>query len=344
MLKPFQCSALGVLLLLAAALPLPCRAQGAGGGSPPVDTMTTTGDSGKLERKTKGWLFGRPSLKTPEAQLAYADRLRAAKRLRAATSAYLALVREWHGSKEAPAAQLAYAELLEERGDSTKAFDEYQYLVEFFPGLFPFDKVQDRQFRIANKVRSDRHMGFGVFRGFESPERALPLYHKVAGNGAFSPHAAEAEFLVGQINEDLRDFEAAIQAYEQVKVRHARTPFAEQAAFRLGLCKASLADDNIRNEPYYRDAMSSLSLFIRDYPNSQKVSEVQARLDNLKDRLAAMYYERAVYYDSVMKRPSAAVIAYSDFIRNFPSSELAQKASERIDVLKAQLETTHEKR
>ncbi len=54
-----------------------------------------------------------------------------------------------------------------------------------------------------------------------------------------------------------------------------------------------------------------------------------------------MYYERAIYYDSIAHRPRAALIAYSDFIKKFPKSDRSEEVNGRIADLKAQLEEKH---
>ena len=48
--------------------------------------------------------------------------------------------------------------------------------------------------------------------------------------------------------------------------------------------------------------------------------------------------ERAVYYDTVEKNAKAAVIAYRDFVRTFPMSNLRERAESRIAELSATME------
>jgi outer membrane protein assembly factor BamD (BamD/ComL family) len=47
-----------------------------------------------------------------------------------------------------------------------------------------------------------------------------------------------------------------------------------------------------------------------------------------------MAYARAQFYDKLSRRPEAALLAYEDFVKNFPSSELAAIAQQRIDQLR----------
>ena len=167
-----------------------------------------------------------------------------------------------------------------------------------------------------------RHAKFWFIHGYTAPERALPLFERLAKNGPQWRNAAKVQYNIGLINEGSGDYEAATRAYEVVVVSHPGTPEADEASYRRARCLARQVDDSPRNEPAYRD-----------YPKSEHAAEARKLLDTLKERLARMYFERAEYYDRIEKKPTAALISYRDFIRNFPTSELAQQASDRIDAL-----------
>ena len=56
----------------------------------------------------------------------------------------------------------------------------------------------------------------------------------------------------------------------------------------------------------------------------------------LKQHLVDTAFRRAAFYDRIAHRPRSAVIAYSDFIRQFPLTTEAEKAKERIAILEEQ--------
>ena len=309
-------------------------AQHAGHEPAPLPAAKT-----KAEKKTPGW-FRHPRARTPDEQLKLADELLAAGKKKDAARQYDALVRAWHESAQAPAAQLAYAKLVEDRRDYAGAFDEFQYLVDHFAGRFPFDEALDHQYRIANTVMTQRH-GRLLFGGYRAPERALPYLEQIMKNGPQWRNAAQVQFDIGVINEENKEYDAAIRAYEVIPVSYPDSPLAEEAAFRRAQCLYTVAMATPRHEPGYREAMSALSMFSRDYPRSAQAETAGRNLDQLKEQLAGLYFERAVFYDRISRNPRAAVIAYADFIRNFPTSELAAQASERMDALK--LETENKK-
>jgi outer membrane protein assembly factor BamD (BamD/ComL family) len=291
----------------------------------------------KPDRKQPSF-FRRPAEETPAAQFAYASRLRERGAYDKARRQFDALVRTWPGAPEAPEAQFAVAELLEQDGRLRKAFDEYQYLVDYYAGLFPYGDVLARQFSIARQVMSMRHGKLLFLPGFEAPEQALPLLEKVVENGPRWEKAAAAQFLIGTIHEERREYAEAVVAYEKVRHWFGRTPLAADAAYRRAQCLYETARRSPRDEEACRDALSALAGALARYPDHAEADAARALLDELKGNLADMYYRRAVFYDRMKTKPKAALIAYTDFMKKFPWSDKAVEVNGRIEELKAQLE------
>lgn len=323
-------SLLSCCLLL---LTLPCAAQdGAAPGDPPFESREKKGGS---ETRRPSW-FHSPDKKTPAEQLVYAKSLIEKGRDRKARKQLLALVYEWQASPEAAEAQLLYASLLEKSGRYEKAFKEYQYLVDHYVGAFIFEDILNRQFALANQVRTQRRWTFwGIFDGVESPERALDLFEQVARNSPGWERAPEARFYIGAIQEQRERYQEAADEYAMVVLRHRRSTLAADASFRRGRCLYNEVQHQPRNEMLYREALSALVGYTRDFPTHEGVEDAMGYVDELKETLAAMYFEIARYYDEICHRNDAAIIAYLDFIRNFPSSELAVTAHKRIQELRS---------
>ena len=98
-----------------------------------------------------------------------------------------------------------------------------------------------------------------------------------------------------------------------------------------------MANESPRDETLCRQAFSAVAGFIADYPKHGSIELAREYRDTLDDRLTNMYYELASFYDKTGKH-KAAIIAYEDFIRKFPSSRLAGDVSVRIETLKGKQE------
>ncbi len=306
----------------------------------PDDFETSDADGPeKLDKKIPRF-WRRPAQQTPAEQLAYAQAQEAAGHGKKAERHYNVLVHRWHQSEEAPVAQFAYARLLYERGRYERAFREFQYMVQFFSGHFDYNRVLDYQLRIGNHILGRRWGTFGVFPGFESPERALPLLEAIVVNAPAWEKTPAIRLTIAMVYENAGEHDAAIKAYEAVIQAHPGRTEAQTAAYRQAICLADLSEKSQRDERSCRDALSALASFQAAYPQSEHRADVQARLDSLKVRLEEMHYQRARYYDVIEKRPGAALVSYREFLKRFPGSDRAPAILERI----AELEQHEEKK
>lgn len=297
---------------------------------------TTEPEPKRLDRKSQS-VFYRPAKSTPAEQIAFANSLRDANKLKSACKQYSALVHRWHESREAPLAQRELAALLERRGKYQDAFAEYRYLIENYASSFAYSEILDRQFRIANQIMNEEAGVLGLFGDSTPREEALPLFEQIVASGPRWERAPEAQFHVGWIHENKGDYELAIAAYDTVQQEYPRSDFAASSSFRMGTCLYELAKAGKHDERSAQRARSQLNLFLRDYPDHESAADAKKDVAELTTRLADQYYQRARFYDLKAKRPRAALIAYTDFLNKFATSESAETARRRIAELKAEL-------
>ena len=275
----------------------------------------------------------RPAKDNPHAQLVYADQLRAAGRLRAAGSEYRLLTVFWPEAAEAPKAQLAYAQTFDMRQKWQDAFEEYSYLIEHYPGTFPYNDILQRQFEIAELLMTTPKGKFLFFPGFQAPERAVPLFEKILEHGPEWEKAPEVQYLIGRANELSDQHELAVVAYLSTQVRYPDSPFAEQAAYHRAICLEYLSRSEPNNEAALDEAWSTVHQFVTRYPKSDKTPECLKLRDELLRRRARHAYNRASYYDTIAHQPKAALLEYQDFVRLFPHSDWTPHAQQRIEQL-----------
>jgi tetratricopeptide (TPR) repeat protein len=326
---------LGILALATAtvSLALPASAAQDAMGPPRKDKGDKKEET--TERKSLGWFSHKPVKESPAEELAYTRQLEQEGHDGNAEDEYLALVRKWPDAAEAPVAQLSYAKLLDRRKKYEEAFEEYQYLIDHYAGCFPYAEVLDSQFKIALLVMNERSMTFwGLFPGFRAPESALPLLEKLVANGPGWERTPEARFHIGAIREEQGEYLDAVRAFEEIQQRHPRSPYAIPAAFHRAYCLFKEAEDNARDERRCRNALAALAAYVAEHPDSENAAEAKRCLDTMRTRLGDMYFDRAVFYDEVARRPKSALIAYTDFAKKFPNAGQTARARERIEALK----------
>lgn len=283
----------------------------------------------RMPRKGTSW-FNRPSADTPAEQLAYARKLLEGGNSRRVRRAFSALVHKWHDSAEAPQAQFEYARLLADAGSYKDAFKELQYLMDYFPAEFPFEKTIDLQYRIANELMGE---GRFLYIGMSGEDRALPLLAQIARNAPNGVNIVDVHLKIGAIHENREEFDEAIDVYDKLLGLMPKGEAVELVAMRRAMCFVKRLPDGMRNQEDLERAMSVLASYLRDYPGSSHVELVRAELDKMKARAAALAYEQPRFYEKTGKN-GAALAAYEDFIRRFPNSAQAREAAERVQELK----------
>jgi outer membrane protein assembly factor BamD (BamD/ComL family) len=320
---------------VAAATALASDMQTPGPTPPPELPKKAEVDTRSPAKRGTHW-YRHPDQDTPAEQEAYAARLSEEERWRSSEKAYDALVYAWPDSPQAARAQFNLAKLLQKRERYEKAFNEYQYLIEYYPGQFNYEEVLGYQFQIANYMMNSRRGQFLFLPGFASPDRALPLFERIVRNAPSWTNAPLAQFNIALIHDLNTDEEEAVDAYEAVLSRYPRSEWADDASYRQADCLCRLSGQNLNDENALDEAIAALSEFIRSYPgNEERVAEARLRLKDMNQRKQEMAFERARFYDHVAKRPEAALRAYEDVRKKYPQSDWAMKAEDRISELKS---------
>ncbi len=319
-------TALWIVLLATALAPVAATA---------ADEAGTAGST--RERKRPGW-FSHPAMPAAAPQLQYAAMLRDRGSLRQAAKQYERLVRSWPESPEAPVAQLELARILDSRGKTQKAFDEYQYLIDHFGGRFPYTEVIEAQYRLAETVMDARHATLGVFPGFRSPERAVPLFEQIVENAPGWDRTPAAQFTVGRIHQDGGDYDLAIPAFESVQYRYPRSEFAPESAYRQADCAYRIAMRMTHDEQAAAEARTYLEQFLSSFPRHEQAPAAREQRDAIERRLADFLYERARFYDQLAHKPESALIVYRDYMEQFPSSDRAPAVQARINEIASTVE------
>ena len=276
-----------------------------------------------------GSLFLRPAKSTPADQLVHARALRDRGSLRRAKSHYHALVATWPASVEAATAQYEWARILEQQEDFPAAFEQYQVLIDRFPGRFDFHEVIRRQTALAERMATHRALPY-LFGGFASPDRAVPMYEQILTNAPAWEGAAETRYRIGEIHEADADLYDAAAAYADVAYRHPQSPWAEKAAARRVECLVRVSEKAPNNTRALDEAWAAAADYLTRHPASERAPLVTLRRDALFRRRAETAFEAARYYDRQKRSPDVVRTAYERFLSQFPNSPWTAAAQRRI--------------
>jgi len=291
-------------------------------------------DEPAIERKTPSF-FRRPAEHTPAAQWQRVQRLEGEGRKRKAIKAANALVRKWHHSPEAAQAQLAIGRLQEARGDLTAAFDEYQYLIDHFAGLFPFQEVLTRQYQIANHLLKPPKTFLGLT--LASLEDVRLRFEQIARNAPNWELAPDALFKAASCHELDNDPFAAADGFARLQTRYPAAPAAVAAAVEEIRIRRALAAKYPMDAALTRRAVAAIDNALRAYGDHVNRDEMAAWRRELYEAAMARAYERAAFYDGKRPQPRAALVAYREFLRTYPDAPQAEAVRLRIGELEAAL-------
>jgi len=312
---------LGVLLL-AAALPAAAQRQ-----QPEEPLELAKAGEPAIARKEPSF-FNRPAERTPAAQWQRVQQLEADGKVRQALKAANALVRTWHHTPEAARAQLAVARLNEARDRPEAAFDEYQYLIDHFAGLFPFQQVLERQYQIANHLLKPPRTFLGL--ALDAMTDVRLRYEQIVRNAPNWERAPDAMLKAASCHELDGDPFAAADAYAHLQTRYPLAAAAVSAAAEEIRIRRELAARYPMDEALTRRAIAAIDNALRAYGGRLNRDELASWRRELTDAAMERAYERAAFYDGKRKQPRAALAAYREFIRLHPDSPRAEAVRARI--------------
>ena len=195
-------------------------------------------------------------------------------------------------------------------------------MVENYTGMFDYIKVIEAQYRIANEISCK---GNG--------KDAIPLFEFLVENAPQWKEAPVCQLMIGIIYQNNEDFEEASLAFEYLLTRYNKDRRAADAASNYAVCLTEISRRYPRDEKSCRRALSALASYIHSYPDHHDYDAVRDIFDERHKHLIQMNYSRAFFYDK-QKNYKAAIIAYTDFTKRFPSAEQTHAVQKRINELK----------
>ena len=314
------------------------RVVGSGiGGNSPYATDAYPGFDGlddlpKPERREKSW-FLHVARDTPAEQFAYAKELAENNDFKKACKMCDALVREWPASPEAPQAQLMYAMLLAKSlEDYDEAFEQLDYLLDFYPRDCAYAELVEYQYKLANLMVREKKTFLGM--SFTSTRILRQHYEMIVRRAPGARYVPEAMLKIADLREQDQQYEEAVLVYAALMSRFPSSPEARVAAYLQAKARMWLVRRLAYNLPRCKDTASYLQMTLKRLPDHPQAEEMKTWLDELKVYMAEDAYVRAKFYDSRQRTSHAAAAAYERFLEEYPDSAHAEEVSRRLDELR----------
>ena len=144
-------------------------------------------------------------------------------------------------------------------------------------------------------------------------------------NHAGSALADSAQFVLGECHFKMKEYIIAASEYQKLYVQYPQSSLAQEAEYKMGICFLELSPKYSLDQVYTQKAIDTFQLFIEDYPNSEKVDEATARIQELRHKLAHKEFFNGMLYHK-MKEYASARIYYELVLDNYYDTEYAPRA------------------
>ncbi|MFH1854423.1 MAG: outer membrane protein assembly factor BamD [Candidatus Omnitrophota bacterium] len=267
---------------------------------------------------------------TPEEQLSYAQEYYKKGNFKMALKEFKKLIKYYPLSKEAPTAQYYTGRIMEDMGIFYDAFKAYQKVIDLYPYTELVDDVIEREYKIGELFFLGQKIN--VLGPIKVPARdkAIEILKTVADNAPYGKYADPAMYKAGLTYKEIFDYDNAILMFKNLIDKYPNSELIDKARYQLAECSKLLSLKPEYDQTPTTVAREEFEEFIEKHPESEMTGDARKIIDKLKNREAENAYNIGQFYEA-RKAPESAAIYYTDIVQNYPGTEWAKEAQERLN-------------
>ncbi len=154
---------------------------------------------------------------------------------------------------------------------------------------------------------------------------AARSFETVISIGRGTDIGQEAQFLLAESYFNNRRYLIAASEYERYASFYPRSERREKVDYKAGLSYYQMSPRYRLDQTYTRTAIENFRLFNSRYPNSERRSDVNEYITEMREKLARKQYTAAEFYMRT-NRYNAAAVYFDLVIDDYPETEWAEKA------------------
>ena len=135
----------------------------------------------------------------------------------------------------------------------------------------------------------------------------------------------DAQYYLGECRFFREEYLLAAYEYEALKRNMPASPLIPKAQYKIASSYYNLAPESPLDQTYSLKAIDEFQAFIEYYPTDSLVAEAEAKITELRDRLAEKEYQTAIIYMK-MEYYKAATFYFSNVLENYHDSKFAEKS------------------
>lgn len=222
---------------------------------------------------------------------------------------------------------------LEEYDFANEAFSDY---INAKNNPKHFQEAIEYKFKIAqNLATGSRRRLLGTRRlpkWASGRTLALKIYDEVIASLSSHELAAQAIFAKGYLHWELQHYRPAIEDFQLLIKRFPKNELVPDAYVNISHIYLEMSSTELQNPDILNFAEMNLRKFRNAFPRDERIAAAEQDLEDIKETYAFGLYETGKFYERTSK-PGASVIYYKNTLKQFPDTEVAKSAQQRIQKL-----------
>ncbi len=215
--------------------------------------------------------------------------------------------------------------------DLYAAYQAYQKVIDKYPFSERIPQIIEREYKIGEQFMSGyKRKALGVPLPVENP--AIEIFTKVVDNSTYGPLAPAAQYKLGLVLKGLLRYYEAEDAFNKVVSSYPDSEWAGAAKFQIASCRAAVSRSPDYDQWATNEAKQKFEEFVREHPDAVLSRDAEKNINALKEKEAESDYKIAIFYEK-QKAFDSAKIYYREITDNYPDSQWAAKALERLEIL-----------
>lgn len=267
------------------------------------------------------------------AMLSQARQAENAGKIGKAQGLYQAIVKRYSFTKSAAEASFQNAVIIRHNGKMDAAFEAFQIFIQSYRDSPHFTEAIEKEYEIAEEAKGGKKQrGMLMISMKMNTSDVIKFYEKIIKNAPFGKFAPLSQFSIAEIQQDMKEKDKAVAAYQKVVENYPNTSQAAEAQFRIGSI-SNIAAQRSEDASNLLAARDALRTYIATNPGGERKQETEMILHQVNSAEANQSLTVAKFYQRVGKTKAAAI--YLNEALKFGSPEVSAQARTMLAELAA---------
>ena len=220
-----------------------------------------------------------------------------------------------------------------------KAFDAFELIAFVYPNYGSFNDTIGEMYKIAvRRQESHRQRLFLIFPGFLNLDRASRYFERIVSIAPYSDYAPLSLMNVAQIWARKKNDTLAIYALNRLITNYPSSFLTPDAYIQLANTHSHLVRGPYYDQSNTEDAITYFGDFLIQFPENNRVNEAEDGLSDTQNLMALSKVKIGDFYFHKRSNFHAAKVLYNEAITLAPTSNSANMARNKLDMIAAKEE------